>query len=189
VSPTERRLPQPVDTREPVAAGSLHLVDGTAAHNWEAIYRENVVAIYRFVHARTGNRPDAEDVTAQVFLQALPRLRHGTSEPEVRAYLFATARTALADHWATQYGVETAQLEDEVPTPPHEASNESGVHRAHAILEQLPDRYREVLELRFLRGHSVRDTARAMGVTVANAKVLQWRALRRAARLDDEGAR
>jgi len=188
VSPTER-LPQPADAREPATPGSLHLVEGAAGHSWEAIYRENVVAIYRFVHARTGNRPDAEDVTAQVFLQALPRLRHGASRPEVRGYLFATARTALADHWATHYGIETAELGDDPATPPDEGGDERGVRRADAILEQLPDRYREVLELRFLRGYSVRDTARAMGVTVANAKVLQWRALRRAARLDDEGAR
>ena len=49
------------------------------------------------------------------------------------------------------------------------------------ILDALPANYRSVLELRFLRGYSIRETASAMGVSVANAKVLQLRALRRAA--------
>jgi RNA polymerase sigma-70 factor (ECF subfamily) len=38
-----------------------------------------------------------------------------------------------------------------------------------------------VLELRFLDRRSVRDVAREMDVSVANAKVLQHRALRMAA--------
>jgi RNA polymerase sigma-70 factor (ECF subfamily) len=37
--------------------------------------------------------------------------------------------------------------------------------------------------LRFLQAYSIKDAAVALGVTVANAKVLQHRALRRAARL------
>jgi DNA-directed RNA polymerase specialized sigma24 family protein len=49
------------------------------------------------------------------------------------------------------------------------------------ILDRLPSNYRSVLEFRFLRGYSIRETAAAMGVSVANAKVLQLRALRRAA--------
>src|SRR2546430_1122223 len=36
--------------------------------DWTAVYRENAVAIYRYVYARVGNRPDAEDLTTQVFL-------------------------------------------------------------------------------------------------------------------------
>src|ERR1700686_4474793 len=46
-----------------------------AMAGWEAVYRDHVMAVHRFAAARTGNRPDAEDITAQVFLRALPRLR------------------------------------------------------------------------------------------------------------------
>jgi RNA polymerase sigma-70 factor (ECF subfamily) len=49
------------------------------------------------------------------------------------------------------------------------------------VLEGLPPHYRQVLELRFLRGYSIKETASAMGVSVGNAKVLQLRALRKAA--------
>jgi RNA polymerase sigma-70 factor (ECF subfamily) len=40
--------------------------------------------------------------------------------------------------------------------------------------------------LRFLHGYSVRQAAAELGVSVSNAKVLQHRALRRAAQLNGE---
>jgi sigma-70-like protein len=60
--------------------------------NWEAVYRDNVGWVYRMLYAKLGNRPDAEDLTAEVFLAALRPLRLAASVGEVRAYLLATAR-------------------------------------------------------------------------------------------------
>ena len=53
----------------------------------------------------------------------------------------------------------------------------------------LPDNYRRILELRFLQGYSVREAAAALGVSVANAKVLQHRALRLAAQFSEKDER
>ena len=65
-------------------------------------------------------------------------------------------------------------------TPPSHRNARTDVD-VSPILDGLPANYRSVLEFRFLRGYSIRETAAAMGVSVANAKVLQLRALRRAA--------
>ena len=54
------------------------------------------------------------------------------------------------------------------------------------VLTKLPDNYRRILELRFLQAFSVREAAGQMGVSVANAKVLQHRAIRMAAQLSEE---
>ena len=53
---------------------------------------------------------------------------------------------------------------------------------ATAILAALPERYRRILELRFLESCSIKEAAQAMGVSISNAKVLQHRALRMAAK-------
>ena len=45
-----------------------------AHRRFEAIYDEHVTAIHRFVYARVGNRPDAEDLTGQVFMRAVEQL-------------------------------------------------------------------------------------------------------------------
>jgi RNA polymerase sigma-70 factor (ECF subfamily) len=151
---------------------------------WEEVYREHVGPVYRYVYARTGNRPDAEDIVAQVFLRALPRLRVRASVGEIRSYLMTTARSVLAEHWTLRYGAEVGLLGDQVAQPepaPERHDDDSGVRRAARVRAALPDHYRHILELRFLRGYSVKESAREMGITVTNAKVLQHRALRRAA--------
>ena len=58
--------------------------------------------------------------------------------------------------------------------------------RVKVLLEALPNHYRRILELRFLDGRSVKDSAEELGVSVANARVLQHRALRLAARLHEK---
>ncbi len=50
----------------------------------------------------------------------------------------------------------------------------------------MPNQSRRILELRFLRGYSVREAANELGVTESNARVLQFRALRKAADLELE---
>jgi RNA polymerase sigma factor (sigma-70 family) len=159
---------------------------GPGYAGWEAIYRDNVEQLYRLMFAKVGNRPDAEDLTAEVFAAALRPLRTDASAGEVRAYLYATARTVLARHWRRKFGREVTTVElDEAVSAPAEGAKESAVgaqRRAEALLARLPPRYREILTLRFLRAYTLQEAAREMGVSVANAKVLQHRALSRAAR-------
>jgi RNA polymerase sigma-70 factor (ECF subfamily) len=161
--------------------------------DWEAIYADNVGRIYRLMFSKVGNRPDAEDLTSQVFLAALGPLRSSSSIGEVRAYLLAIARTVLAAHWrrtlghqVTEIDLEQTDLEDFIaPADPRPASDNQ--ERTARILSGLPERYRRILTLRFLQGYSIREAATEIGVSVANAKVLQHRALRQAARLDEKG--
>jgi RNA polymerase sigma-70 factor (ECF subfamily) len=65
------------------------------------------------------------------------------------------------------------------------AVNSATTRQVHRVLTALPDTYRRILELRFLQGCSIKESATQMGVTVANAKILQHRALRLAATLND----
>ena len=51
------------------------------------------------------------------------------------------------------------------------------------ILAALPDRYRRILELRFLEASSIKEAAHTMDISVSNAKVLQHRALQMATKI------
>lgn len=167
----------------------LRLVDGQTYEDWEAVYRDNIVGIYHLVFRRVGNPPDAEDLAEETLLRALRHLRLPAPVHDVRAYLVKTARSVLAEHWRRHYagrGSEQDLDESTINSPglldlPEAQS--SHAERALRILALLPDRFRQVLELRFLRGYSVAEVAREMGVSDSNAKVLQYRALRKAAEL------
>jgi RNA polymerase sigma-70 factor (ECF subfamily) len=165
----------------------LRAVPNDGYADWEAVYRDNVTWVYRTLFARVGNRADAEDLTTEVFLAALRPLRLSASVGEVRAYLRATARTVLAAHWRETLGREITSIDDiEKPADSEEAISTAPQCVAQ-VLDQLPDRYRQILEIRFLQGNSIKESAAELGISVANAKVLQHRALRLAAQVSDGG--
>lgn len=170
----------------------LRAVSGEEYADWDTVYRDNVTWVYRLMFAKVGNRPDAEDLTTEVFMAALRPLQLPAPPHSVRAYLIATCRTALARHWARTLGRQVTTLPADVADALVEASADPGAsapRRAELILAALPERYRAILQLRFLEGSSIAEAARALGISVSNAKVLQHRALRRAleigARTDD----
>ncbi|MBI4497563.1 MAG: sigma-70 family RNA polymerase sigma factor [Chloroflexi bacterium] len=142
--------------------------------------------MYRFIYRRVGNREDAEDLTSQVFLKAVRGLEGDRDEASVRSWLFQLARTAIADYWRQYYRGAALPLQL-VPEDTPFAADPPDLHPATdtvgKILAELPENYRRVLYLRFLEGCSIRETAARMGTTEGNVKVLQYRALRRAAEL------
>jgi RNA polymerase sigma-70 factor (ECF subfamily) len=155
----------------------------------EQVYAEYLDPIYRFLYARVGNREDAEDLTSQVFLKAFRQLDVGRAERSIASWLYTVARNVLADHWRDQYRYGpiaelNENLADRTDTP-RLADDEEKVQQVNEILALLPARYRGVLELRFLRGYSIDETAQALGITPGNVKVIQHRALARATNLMD----
>jgi RNA polymerase sigma factor (sigma-70 family) len=153
--------------------------------DWESVYQDNVVGIYQLVFRRVGNAADAEDLAEEVLMQTLKTLRLPAPVPIIRAYLVKTARTVLADHWRRHYAARDAASELE-QLPVEIVANPDAADRAQRLLGLLPDNFRNILELRFLRGYSVREAANELGVTESNARVMQYRALRKAAELERE---
>jgi RNA polymerase sigma-70 factor (ECF subfamily) len=163
------------------------VVDPEAYTDWEAVYRDNIDRLYRLMYARVGNRPDAEDLTSEVFRTALGPLRLASSKGEVRSYLLTTAQTVLASHWRRTLGLPVTSIDPEsdlasLAEPSKTEDPSDAPQRAGKILAALPDRYRRILELRFLEACTIKEAAQAMNVSVSNAKVLQHRALRMAAK-------
>jgi RNA polymerase sigma factor (sigma-70 family) len=102
--------------------------------------------------------------------------------------LRATARTVLAAHWRQTLGCEITSIDDvrDLPQEVEQAVNSATAQQVRRVLASLPDNYRRILESRFLQGCSIKESATHMGVSVANAKVLQHRALRLAATLNEK---
>jgi RNA polymerase sigma-70 factor (ECF subfamily) len=153
------------------------------------IYEAYMAQVYRFIYRQVGNREDAEDLTAQVFLKAIRSLDRTRDEASIRGWLFQTARTTLADHWRQFYRTPLVSLEffPRLRSSPSRTADDPLSHEGvERILALLPEHYRRVLTLRFLEGLSIKETAAEMGITETNVKVLQFRALRRAAELARE---
>ena len=161
------------------------------AENFQTFYQENFGLIYHYVSGKVGNHQEAEDLTSQIFLKAVRGLDLKRDPLSMRTWLFRVARTTLADYWHMHYGGTIHSLDDlleagwEGPVDEGAARvKSSAAELVQEILQALPERDQEVLTFRFLLNLSVRETAIRMGLTEANTKVLQYRALKRAARLE-----
>jgi len=164
---------------------------------FEEIYDVHVVPIYRFIHARVGNRPDAEDLTAQVFMRAVEQLDTTRQPGQIASWLYRVSQNAIADYWRAFYRLPVIGTDYVAPgwepqaaisrerSDEQAAADRATTARVKALLAQLPQRYAEVLELRFLHRLSVAETADRMGISHGNAKILQYRALRKAALLGE----
>src|ERR1700737_6455 len=177
--------PSPPDDHSMASEEPGQVLDLPAASRATDIALDDLELIYAFIYARVGNRADAEDLTQQVAMKAIPRLRQGAPASAIRGYLFATARSVLGAFWSTRLGLSEAELHEDLamaipPGPPSTESEE----RARMILTGLPDNYRRVLELRFLHGYSLKEVAAEMNSTVGAVKVMQLRALRAAAKVN-----
>jgi RNA polymerase sigma-70 factor (ECF subfamily) len=152
-----------------------------------ALYEQHVTPIYRFIYAKVGNREEAEDLTSQVFVKALRGIDAARDAQSIQSWLFQVARTTVADHWREFYRLRTDSLDDLLQAGWEATAREAPAasdaeERVGRILNRLPPRYREVLTCRFLLNYSVRETAEHLHLSEANVKVLQFRALKRAAR-------
>lgn len=167
---------------------SAAVADSTqATPSLDTAFRENAAQLYRFIYSKVGSGPLAEDLTSEVFLKAARWLQHDRSADSVRGWLYATARTTIVDHWRRQAQIETLPLESWEDVlfcgrDPVEETRRTR-ERAQRLLTLLPEREREVLALRFLRGYNAAEIGRALGLSPGNVRVLQLRALRRAAGL------
>lgn len=158
---------------------------------FHTFYQENLGIIYRYVYSKVGNREEAEDLTAQIFLKAARSMDAARGQPGMQKWLFRVAQTTIADYWRGYYRTPVSSLEElldggwEEPagtdTP---AERMSPTEKVHSLLRLLPEHYRDVLTCRFLLNLSIKETALRLDLTEANVKVLQFRALKRAAELE-----
>jgi RNA polymerase sigma-70 factor (ECF subfamily) len=154
-------------------------------------YRENLGPIYRFVFSKVGNREEAEDLTSLIFLKAVRGLNLERGVQSTRKWLYQVASTTIVDYWRSHYRVTTSSLDTlleagwEGPTEEDMFGvNGKPAEHVQRILQALPPNYRDVLTCRFLLGLSVRETAGRLSLTEGNVRALQFRALRRAADLE-----
>ncbi len=153
------------------------------------LYRRYVGPIYRFVFAQVRVEAVAEDLTSETFASMLRGIATFRGDSSFKNWLYQIARNAVRNHRrAAGYRrtvlltTRVAAVEPPKDEPRKQAADQDAVLE---LLRPLPPRYRQVLELRFLEGLSIVDTAERMGVTVGNAKVLQHRALKKAAAIKE----
>jgi RNA polymerase sigma-70 factor, ECF subfamily len=140
------------------------------------LYETNFERVYAFVVRRVGDRDVAEDLTADVFQQALANLaRFEWRGVPFAAWLYRIAANAIVDR-----SKRTARERD-LPPPdePTAVELDEIEHRARLfrLVDGLPADQRRVIVMRFAEQKRIREIAEALGRTEGAVKQLQFRAL------------
>jgi RNA polymerase sigma-70 factor (ECF subfamily) len=140
------------------------------------LYEAYFHRIYAFVFLRVRERAAAEDVTAEVFRNALAAL----AGFEWRGFSFGTwlyriAANEIADHFTKRAREEGAAVAVE-PSQDESRRIEERATLYH-LVDDLPPDQRRVVVMRFGEEKSIREVARDLGRTEGAVKQLQWRAL------------
>jgi RNA polymerase sigma-70 factor (ECF subfamily) len=139
------------------------------------LYERNFYRVYAYVVRRVGDRHQAEDLTADVFREALA----GIGKFEWRgvpfaAWLMGIASRIIADHWKRS-GRETG---DRVNAP--ETADPAEIEHStilFQLVKRLPDAQYRVIHMRFVEQKSIREIAQQLGRSEGAVKQLQLRAI------------
>ena len=149
------------------------------------LYYQHVSPLYRFVFSKLNNQQDAEDLASETFYHALKNLQTFSGKSSFKNWLYGIAKHLILAKYRERYNATTVELDEnsafEAPkTDDGSPEHDQKIHFLEKVLATLPKNYRNVLELRFLKGYTILETADALAITEENAKVLQHRALKKA---------
>jgi RNA polymerase sigma-70 factor (ECF subfamily) len=141
-----------------------------------ALYEHNFERVYAYVVRRVHDRHTAEDLTADVFQQALANLpRFEWRGVPFAAWLFRIAANAIADGANRTARERAVPASDEPVAVDLEESEERA--RLFRLVTQLPEDQRRVVAMRFAEQKSIREIAAHLGRTEGAIKQLQLRGL------------
>ncbi|HKS80524.1 MAG TPA: sigma-70 family RNA polymerase sigma factor [Candidatus Acidoferrales bacterium] len=147
------------------------------------VYELYFERVYAYVARHTRSRDAAEDITSEVFHNALANLtRFEWRGVPFSAWLFRIAANALADYFNRLARTRAnSNLEGFDPPDPSQFSTRGDVDadraRLFRLVRELPDVQRRVVEMRFAEEKSIREIALAIGRSEGAVKQLQFRAL------------
>ena len=158
-----------------------------------ALYRRYLTPVYRYLYSRLGSVHDAEDITTQVFIDALEGLSANLYRAGgcFSAWLFTIARRRLVDFYrqrptnplgpticqANRTGADLCEIPSAEPGLLAALEKSDDLKRLTHLLAQLDEEKQELLRLRFSAGLGFSEIALLENRSEAAVKMALYRAL------------
>jgi len=143
------------------------------------LYELNFERVYAYIVKRVRDRADTEDLTAEVFQQALANLkRFEWRGIPFAAWLYRIAANLISDR--RQHSGREVADDSEIESAQASAGEIEEVERRATLfrlVETLPPEQKRVVILRFVQEKSIKEVAREIRKTEGAVKQLQFRAL------------
>lgn len=135
---------------------------------WE-IYNESV---YLFILKRVKNKQVANDIFQNTFLKIHNHLPSLKDDSKIKAWVFQIARNEINNHFNT----ESHYVKNNNTHYETDGSEFQAVCCFDKLIHDLPDKYREVIELVYVKGYKQKEVAISLGISLENTKARVRRA-------------
>lgn len=174
-------------------SGDAHLAEAAKEDPaaFGELYERYHIRVYRYVYHRVGSIPDAEDITAHVFVKALEALpSYQTKCSGFAPWLFRITRNAVVDHYRrrkNQQPLEDFDCEAPDTDPLAHALGSERRQELERLVRYLSADQREVVLMRYAADLSFAEIAAVMKRNEPAIRMLLHRGLRRLKTvMDDE---
>ena len=175
-------MPQPCTSSDP----KIEALKAGSDHAFRCLFEQERERLRRFVLKLVDDADEAENIVQETFTEAYRQIGEFRGESSVSTWLFSIAkhlayghlRTADRHSYFEHETIEFLQVDqDEAATAPGEQVELSERKEiVHDALQELPDHYRRVVQLRDLEEKSTTETAEQLDLTEVNVRVRLHRA-------------
>lgn len=146
------------------------------------LYEMYADLIYRYIAYRVPTTSDAEDLTAEVFVNMLDSLpKYQDTGAPFEAWLYRIAAARVADFHRKASRRPQTELSDtlkaDTPQPEDQLQEQQEFQTLRNALAQLNDEQQQVLILRFVERKSHQEVADIIGKSLSAVRSIQHRAL------------
>lgn len=157
----------------------------------QKLYSHFFNQIYYYIYSRINSLHDSQEITSDVFLSMVEGIKKFQGKSSFKNYIFGIAKNKIRDYIRNKYKSSDFVLQsyfedsafDQIAVEEEVKDTRYQDKLRNAFIEiskMLNPRYAEVLNLRFNQMNSVEETAKIMGISGNNVKVIQHRAIKQA---------
>lgn len=159
-------------------------VENNDKKSFEELYDRHLPTVFKFIYSRCGDHQITQDVTSETFMTLISIANQYDHKSKFSTYACGIALNKLRQYWSNNYQ-NHAQLDENLlylndQEPQTESKLETLKQHLPSILSQLKPEYSEILDQRFIKGYSIKQTATNLQISQGNVKVRQNRAITKA---------
>ncbi len=154
-----------------------------AALSFEEHYNKNFARVNRYLRYRVVNTWDADDLTTLVFTKALEKFDTYRGESAFSSWLFSIAHNVYVDYMRStrELTVSDNHLNEQQAkdgSPEEQVLQIEEINQLRALLNKLPDDYRDVMALRYFGELRFAQIGEVLGKTEAAVRMIHHRAIK-----------
>jgi RNA polymerase sigma-70 factor (ECF subfamily) len=136
-------------------------------HIWEAHHNQ----LFNFIRKRVDDPDVAKDLLQDVFLKILDKIDTLKDSEKLQNWLYQITRNIISDYYRQK---QKENKLAEYPFEAHEPEELNAMSQAESwiglYVDELPENYRQAVELFELQGLSIAEIAQQLGISYTNAR-------------------